>query len=91
MYIFASSCLIGLAMCKFYIPNELNQTANMEEIAELELLEEQANDFVDKKQSAHNIGWGAVIKNRCAMMALACIFAGTYNGNYWSPFIETYF
>lgn len=44
MYVFASTCVIGLVMANFLIPSELNMTASEEEIAELEMLEANAAD-----------------------------------------------
>ena len=48
MYVFGALCIFGVTLGVFMIPNELNETATEEEIAELELLEEE-NGFVRKK------------------------------------------
>lgn len=55
------------------------------------MLEESAPDFVDKKKNSVQVTWMTVIKNYYAMMALGCIFGGTWNGNYWRPVFESYF
>tara|TARA_B110000285_G_C14818013_1_gene465139 strand:+ start:469 stop:606 length:138 start_codon:yes stop_codon:yes gene_type:complete len=41
MYVFTGFCLLGLFLGTVMIPGELNQTASEEEIAELELFEEE--------------------------------------------------
>ena len=91
MYTFASTCLIALSLCYCYIPNELNITATEAEMAELELLEEEQEGQDENKKEKLKIGWCTVLSNKCAMMALGCIYMGAWNGNFWSPFIESYF
>jgi len=41
MYVFTALCFLGVVLGVVLIPNELNQTATDEEVAELELLEEE--------------------------------------------------
>ena len=41
MYFFAALNLFALVICTVFIPNELNQTVSIEEIAELEMMEEE--------------------------------------------------
>jgi hypothetical protein len=41
MYVFTGLCLLGVVLGVILIPSELNQTATDEEVAELELLEEE--------------------------------------------------
>jgi hypothetical protein len=45
MYVFTGFCLLGVFLGVVLIPSELNQTATDEEVAELELLEEEADDI----------------------------------------------
>lgn len=41
MYFFAALNLFALVICSAFIPSELNQTVSIEEIAELEMMEEE--------------------------------------------------
>jgi predicted MFS family arabinose efflux permease len=41
MYVFGIMCLLGMALGVFMIPGELNETATDEEVAELELIEDE--------------------------------------------------
>jgi hypothetical protein len=41
MYFFAGLNLVALIICSLFIPSELNQTVSIEEIAELEMMEEE--------------------------------------------------
>lgn len=44
MYVFGALCFIGVVFGIALIPSELNQTATEEEIAELEMLEEEIDE-----------------------------------------------
>jgi len=44
MYVFGALCAIGIALGIVMIPGELNETATDEEIAELELIEDENED-----------------------------------------------
>ena len=44
MYVFTGFCFLGVCLGIILIPGELNQTATDEEVAELELLEEEAEE-----------------------------------------------
>ena len=58
MYVFTGFCLLGVILGSIMIPSELNQTATDEEVAELELLEEEADEMegIDKPKRIQ-IGW----------------------------------
>jgi len=45
MYVFTGCCLLGVFLGIILIPSELNQTATDEEVAELELLEDEAEEM----------------------------------------------
>jgi hypothetical protein len=44
MYVFTGLCFLGVCLGIILIPSELNQTATDEEVAELELLEEEQDE-----------------------------------------------
>jgi|APSaa5957512535_1039671.scaffolds.fasta_scaffold291129_1 MFS family permease len=54
MYVFGAFCLLGIFFGFALIPGELNQTATDEEVAELELLEEE-NDVDHVMKSKNRI------------------------------------
>ena len=49
MYFFAGLNLVALIICYLFIPNELNQTVSIEEIAELEMMEEELCTLDEKE------------------------------------------
>ena len=55
------------------------------------MLEAQAGDFEEEELKKLKIGWGTVFGNKSAVMALACIFSGTYNIMFYASWIEVYF
>ena len=87
-YVFGAMCLVGVALGATMIPSELNETATDEEIAELELIEEE-NEPREKKQKL-KITWCSLFAQKETMFALLCVFCGTYNLMFQSTWLSTF-
>jgi hypothetical protein len=58
MYVFGAFCLLGMVLGMVMIPGELNETATDEEVAELELIEEEnAVPELAAKKRLRSISW----------------------------------
>ena len=85
MYVFAGFCLLGVFLGSIMIPSELNQTATDEEVAELELLEEEADEMEgnENKPKRIEIGWCTLLSQKESFFAIMAVFCGTYNIMFW--------
>jgi hypothetical protein len=87
--------LIGIILGSIMIPSELNETATDEEIAELELIEEENEEYdqlvapKEKKKQRH-VTWGMLLSQKESAFALLVVFFGSYNLMFWSTWLSTY-
>lgn len=94
MYMFGGLNTLGMLVCAFAIPSELNKTASDEEVAEFEaemedLLAYDIDDVTQKKKSSIVINWWTLLCNRHSMFALFVCFFGTFNISYFTGWVAT--
>jgi MFS family permease len=84
MYMFGFFNAAAMILCYWFIPSELNKTANRAEVAEFQA--EAANlmddEEVEVKKKA-KISWCTVLKNRHFTFAVLTCFIGTVNLTYF--------
>ena len=64
MYVFGVLCFVGVVFGIALIPSELNQTATEEEIAELEMLQEEIDEEMEENEKPKKklkIGWYEIL------------------------------
>ena len=91
MYVFGMLCLVGMALGVFMIPGALNETATDEEIAELELIEDENEEYDHKpKRKSKSITWCMLLCQKESLFALLIVFFGTYNLMFWATWLSTF-
>tara|TARA_B110000285_G_scaffold27018_1_gene26463 strand:- start:1268 stop:1561 length:294 start_codon:yes stop_codon:yes gene_type:complete len=95
MYVFGGICLFGLALGACQIPSELNETATDEEIAELELIEEENEEYDQlvapkPKKKQRTVTWCMLLSQKESAFALMVVFFGSYNLMFWSTWLSTF-
>lgn len=90
MYVFGLINLAGLIICILFIPNEMNETAKPEEVAELqyETEEQRIANTELRKEPKFNMTWGTMMRNKHSFFAILIGFWGTFNVVWFVGFIE---
>jgi MFS family permease len=82
MYFFAGLNVAAFFICMKYIPTELNQTVSLEEVAELEMFEEEeltVDEKDDREENRKKISCCMLLMNKGAFFALMTMSVGVTN------------
>lgn len=82
MHFFAFLNAIAFLLCLLYIPSELNQTVSLEEVAELEMYDDDdySEDERDRREELRNkISFCTLMTNKGCFFALATMSVGVMN------------
>ena len=92
MYFFALLNVVALLLCLFFIPSELNQTVTLEEVAELEMFEDE--DYTEEEKDDREVlrkkmTCCTLMTTKGAFFALLTMTIGlmniTFNMGYMAP------